>query len=46
MSLCYFIIMKHVYINTDVNLKENKKNTYVAMYPLKVCQSKRQRYEV
>ena len=25
MSLCYFIVMKHVYINTDVNLNENKK---------------------
>ena len=26
MSLCYFIIMKHVYINTEVNLKEIRKH--------------------
>ena len=41
-----FIIMKHVYMNTNMNLKENMKITYVTMYLLNVCQSKRQWYEV
>ena len=38
--------MKHVYMNIDMNLKENMKITYVTMYPLKGCQSKREWYEV